>query len=262
MAETKVTKPAAKATESKPVVKATSKPAAKAAVKPAAPKASEVKETKKETVVKTQKTSTAKALTVKVTDVALPKTIFAIEINEQAVHDTIISDRASKRQGTHKVKHRGEVAGGGKKPWRQKGTGNARAGSTRGPIWVGGGVAFGPEVDRNYSLKINKKVRHLALKSALTDKANNKAIIVIEELKMEKPSTQTLLATLEGMKLNKDFKKYLIVTEDSNVFKSARNTKHIDSIKVSSLSVEQIVNADVVLLTKDHIKHLEGLGKK
>lgn len=116
MAETKVTKPAAKATESKPVVKATSKPAAKAAVKPAAPKASEVKETKKETVVKTQKTSTAKALTVKVTDVALPKTIFAIEINEQAVHDTIISDRASKRQGTHKVKHRGEVAGGGKKP--------------------------------------------------------------------------------------------------------------------------------------------------
>jgi len=208
-------------------------------------------------------TKTVKATETKTTSTSvktnLPKEVFAVKVNTQAIFDTIMSERASLRQGTHKTKDRSEVRGGGKKPWRQKGTGRARAGSTRGPIWVGGGRVFGPTPERNYNLKVNKKVRKNALFSALSLKASENSIKV-QELKLEKISTKALIAQVEKL-LGNDQKKALIVTSDEKVFKSASNVKTIDTTKLTSISVEQVVNADIVILSKDDVKALEGMVK-
>lgn len=177
----------------------------------------------------------------------LPKEIFDVTINEQAIFDTVISERASRRQGTHKVKDRAEVRGGGKKPWRQKGTGRARAGSIRSPIWVGGGRVFGPTPERNYKLKVNKKVRKLALNSALSLKAQSQAILVYDFI-LQKYSTKELLMQLKDLNLNKNWKKFLIINnEDEVVFKSAQNVKSLKVNKISSLLVEDVLNADVII---------------
>jgi len=189
----------------------------------------------------------------------LPKEVFSVKINTQAIFDTIMSERASVRQGTHKTKDRSEVRGGGRKPWRQKGTGRARAGSTRGPIWVGGGRVFGPTPERNYNLKVNKKVRKNALFSALSLKASEGSIKV-QELKLDKISTKELINQVTKL-LGKDQKKALIVTSDEKIFKSANNVKTIDTTKLASMSVEQIVNADIVIMSKEDIKTLEGMVK-
>ncbi len=189
----------------------------------------------------------------------LPKKVFSLKINTQAIFDTIMSERASVRQGTHKTKDRSEVRGGGRKPWRQKGTGRARAGTTRGPIWVGGGRVFGPTPERNYNLKVNKKVRKVALFSALSLKASENAIKV-NEIKLDKISTKELISKVSKL-LGKNQKKALIVTSDEKVFKSARNVKTLDTTKLSSISVEQIINADIVILSNEDIKTLEGMVK-
>jgi len=189
----------------------------------------------------------------------LPKKVFSLKINTQAIFDTIMSERASVRQGTHKTKDRSEVRGGGRKPWRQKGTGRARAGTTRGPIWVGGGRVFGPTPERNYNLKVNKKVRKVALFSALSLKASENAIKV-NEIKLDKISTKELISKVSKL-LGKNQKKALIVTSDEKVFKSARNVKTLDTTKLSSISVEQIINADIVILSNKDIKTLEGMVK-
>ncbi len=186
---------------------------------------------------------------------ALPKEVFGVKVNSQAIFDTIMSDRASRRQGTHKVKNRGEVSGSGIKPWAQKGTGRARAGSRRSPIWVGGGRAFGPKAERNYSLALNKKVRKLALASALTLKAKAKAVKV-QEVKMEAISTKEMVKFIETLKLTKGQRKVLIVTESETVFKSASNIPNVDTVKVNSISVEKVVNADVIVLSQAHIDRL------
>ncbi|NQZ29037.1 MAG: 50S ribosomal protein L4 [Mycoplasmatales bacterium] len=185
----------------------------------------------------------------------LPKEVFGVKVNSQAIFDTIMSDRASKRQGTHKVKNRGEVSGSGIKPWAQKGTGRARAGSRRSPIWVGGGRAFGPKTERNYSLALNKKVRKLALASALTLKAKAKAIKV-QEVKMETISTKEMVKFIKTLKLTKGQRKVLIVTECETVFKSASNIPNVDTVKINSISVEKVVNADVIVLSQAHIDRL------
>ena len=191
----------------------------------------------------------------------LPKEVFNCKVSTQAVFDTIMSERASRRQGTHKVKHRGEVRGGGKKPFAQKHTGRARAGSTRSPIWVGGGTVFGPNPERNYNLKINKKLRKLAFASALTLKAKDGAVITYE-FKLEKISTQKLLGTIESLNLAKDLnKKVLIVTDDAIVFKSGANATQIKVQKLSGLSVETIIAATVMIISKEDIKKLEGMVK-
>lgn len=190
----------------------------------------------------------------------LPKSVFGIKVNTQAIFDTIMAERASQRQGTHKVKHRGEVRGGGKKPFAQKHTGRARAGSTRSPIWVGGGTVFGPTTERNYNLKVNKKYRKLALASALTLKAQADAVIK-HDSKMDKISTKTLLETLKGLKLKDEFKKILIVSDNENVFKSGANVQTITVQKLSGLHIEQIVHADVVIISNEDIKKLEGMVK-
>lgn len=189
----------------------------------------------------------------------LPEKVFGIKnINTQAIFDTIMSERASKRQGTHKVKDRSEVSGTGAKPWRQKGTGRARAGSLRSPIFVGGGRAHGPTPERNYTLKVNKKIRKLALFSALTLKAKDNGIIT-DEIKLSKISTKELKTKLDS--LAKDARRILIVTQDEVVFKSAKNIPNVSTIKVNSLSVESVVGASKIIISEADIKVLEGMVK-
>lgn len=150
-----------------------------------------------ETTSKTTKSQ----LTPFTNSISLPKNVFAIEkVNTQAIFDTIIMERTSKRQGTHSVKTRGEVSGTGKKPWRQKGTGRARAGSLRSPHFVGGGRAFGPQVEKNYNIKVNKKVRKLAFFSALTLLAKDGNVLVNDDIKLSKPKTKDLIKQLKSIK--------------------------------------------------------------
>ncbi|UUD37086.1 50S ribosomal protein L4 [Mycoplasmopsis californica] len=213
--------------------------------KPAAPKTTKVKKETKPAV---------KALSKD-----LPASLFGSEkIYKQAIFDVVISDRASKRQGTHKVKNRGEVSGTGKKPWQQKGTGRARTGSLKTPVFVGGGRAFGPTPDRNYKLKVNKKVRKNALISALTLLAQGDKVLV-SEIKMDKISTKELVAQLTKHKANN--LKTLIVTNETNVFLSARNLPRTITTKVTSISVEDLLWADKLIISKQDIAYLEGLVK-
>ena len=139
----------------------------------------------------------------KVKDTELNESVFGIEPNNQAIFDMVLLQRASWRQGTHKVKNRTEVKGGGKKPWRQKGTGRARQGSIRAPQWRGGGVVFGPTPDRNYKLKMNRKVRRLALKSALSQKVIDSELTVLDNIAMEAPKTKAMIKVLENLEANR-----------------------------------------------------------
>ncbi|TNK82042.1 50S ribosomal protein L4 [Mycoplasmopsis pullorum] len=190
----------------------------------------------------------------------LPKELFGSEkIYEQAMFDTILSDRASRRQGTHQVKNRAQVSGTGKKPWRQKGTGKARAGSLRSPIFVGGGRAFGPQSEKNYSLKVNKKVRFAALKSALTLLANDK-LVVVDDLKLDKISTKAFVTKLAEKGIQ-NLKHVLVVTEDKIVYKSAANVPNVHTVKAHSLSVELLLLADVMVISQESLSILEGKFK-
>ena len=188
---------------------------------------------------------------------ALPKSIFASpKIYEQAIFDTIMADRAAQRQGTHDVKSRAEVSGGGKKPWRQKGTGRARSGSNRSPIWVGGGRAFGPTPERNYILKVNKKVRKAAFISALTLLSNKKSV-VIDDFKMSKISTKEAFKKLTSLKIE-NLKHILIVTTDEVVYKSVQNLPNVICVKPNSTSVENLLWADALVLSNEGLKNFEG----
>ncbi|MGL4183934.1 MAG: 50S ribosomal protein L4 [Metamycoplasmataceae bacterium] len=193
--------------------------------------------------------------------VQLPKELFGIEkINNQAIFDTILFERNSKRQGTHAVKTRATVSGTGKKPWKQKGTGRARAGTLRSPVFVGGGRAFGPQVERNYEIKVNKKVRKLAYLSALTMLANEKLILVTENFKMEKPKTKDLIQQLSTWKV--DNKRHiLLVSTDENVFKSAANLKNIYVVKPFSITVEDLLWTDALVMSEEILKIMEGVNK-
>ncbi len=245
----------------KPVApkKPTAKPAAKKpTAKPVGTKpTNKTNEAKKPTKPIVQKTVIAK--TVKFTS-SLPKEAFEAKVNKQAIFDTIMFERASKRQGTHKVKTKAEVAGSGIKPWKQKGTGRARAGYRQSPIWVGGARAFGPTPDRNYSLNLNKKVRKLALASALTLKAKEKSVFVTE-IKIPKISTKLMCDFIASIDMGKNQRKVLIVTEDEKVFKSASNLKDVETVKVNSISIEKIINADVIVLSKNHVDKLVEVTK-
>lgn len=190
----------------------------------------------------------------------LPASVFGLEkIYEQSIFDAILAERGAKRLATHKVKNRGEVSGTGKKPWAQKHTGNARAGSLRSPIFVGGGRAFGPTTARNYNLKINKKARKNALFSALTllAKANS---VLVREYKLENISTRSLLVELAKDELI-NLNNVLLVSNDEKVFMSARNLPNVHVVKVSSLTVEALVAADVLVLSVQDVKYLEGMAK-
>ena len=183
--------------------------------------------------------------------VDLPDEIFGVEPHADVLHEAVVMQLASRRLGTAKVKGRSEVAGGGKKPYRQKGTGRARQGSTRAAQWVGGGKIFGP-MPRSYSYRINKKVRRLALLSALSSRALEANLAVVDELAIEKPSTKAMVSVLENLKLGKT----LVVTseDDLNVELSTRNLPEAMALSVEGLNVYDILNHTNLLFTRSAVE--------
>jgi len=182
-------------------------------------------------------------------DVEINDAVFGIEPNEHVLHDAVLMQRASLRQGTHAVKNRSEVRGGGRKPWRQKGTGRARQGSIRSPQWVGGGVVFGP-TPRSYSYKLPRKVRRLALKSALSSKVKEDSLVVLEEIAIDAPKTKEVISMLSSLNVDA---KALIVTADKNevLAKSANNLQNVKVITVSEVNVLDLLTHDKLVLTKE-----------
>ena len=196
----------------------------------------------------------------KVKDINLNEEIFGITPNKNVLTDAIILSMASLRQGTHKTKNRSEVSGGGRKPWRQKGTGHARQGSIRAVQWVGGGN-YGTPVPRDYSKKQNRKERQLAIKSALSEKAANKELVVLENLEMKTPKTKDMKAVLEDLKVA-DKKVLLVVKEfDENLILASRNLKNLVLILADEINVLDIVGTDVMVVTEDALKFIEEVLK-
>lgn len=191
----------------------------------------------------------------KVEEITLSEDIFNKEVKEHVIYEVIKNQLANKRQGTQSAKTRAEVRGGGKKPWRQKGTGRARQGSTRSPQWIGGGVVFAPK-PRDYSYTIPKKVRRLALKGVLTSKVRAGKLIVLDELVMDAPKTKEFAQILANLKI--DRKALVVMAEKSeNVVKSANNIKGIKTALVNTINVYDIAVHDSFVITKDAVKKVE-----
>lgn len=188
-------------------------------------------------------------------DIELNDSIFGIEPNNHVLFEAIIMQRASLRQGNHKVKNRSEVAGGGRKPWKQKGTGRARQGSIRSPQWRGGGTVFGP-TPRSYAYKLPKKVRRLAIKSALSAKALEENILVLENLSFEAPKTKEFVAVLNNLSVDT---KALVVTNglDEKVALSARNIPGVTVVEAEGLNVLDVVSHNKLILTKSAVEKVE-----
>ena len=180
--------------------------------------------------------------------------VFAAPINEHLVHMAVVQQLANKRQGTQSAKTRSEVSGGGKKPWRQKGTGHARQGSTRAPQWTGGGVVFAPK-PRDYSFKMNKKEKNAAIKSVLTSKVNDSKFIVLDNLTLEGIKTKEVVAVLKNLHVEKA----LIVTaeKDENVLLSARNIPTVRTAMTNTINVYDLLKYDTVVVTKDAVAKIE-----
>ena len=190
-----------------------------------------------------------------VKDLELNEAVFGIEPNKQALFDMVLLQRASLRQGTHKVKNRTEVSGGGKKPWRQKGTGRARQGSIRAPQWRGGGVVFGP-TPRSYKFKLNRKVRRLALKSALSTKIIDNEFMALEAIKLDAPKTKEMVKVLAN--LDAPTKTLIVVDEiDENVARSANNIPGVKLLDARRVNVYDILNSDKLIMTEAAIKSVE-----
>ena len=178
--------------------------------------------------------------------------VFGVEVNEHLVHMAVVRQLANKRQGTQKAKTRSEVSGGGRKPWRQKGTGHARQGSTRAPQWTGGGVVFAP-VPRDYSFKMNKKERRIALKSALTTRVQENKLVVLDELKLDAIKTKDMQNVLNNLKVEKA----MVVTDNENVIVSARNIPNVITASVGTLNVFDIQKYNTVVLDKAAVAKVE-----
>lgn len=186
--------------------------------------------------------------------IELNDSIFGVEINEHLVHMAVLQQLANKRQGTQKAKTRSEVRGGGRKPWRQKGTGHARQGSTRSPQWTGGGVVFAP-TPRDYSFKLNKKEKRLALKSALTSRLQENKLIVVDELKFDEVKTKNFKQVMDNLKVEKGL--VILAENDANTVLSARNLASIDTTLTSQINVYDIMKAGTIVLTKDSAAKIE-----
>lgn len=188
-------------------------------------------------------------------DMELNEDFFGVEMNAGLLHQAVVLQQASMRLGTHSTKTRGLVRGGGRKPWRQKGTGRARSGSTRSPIWVGGGTVFGPH-PRKYGFKMPRKQRRLALKCALSDKVKNGDFLVLESLDFEAPKTKQVVKMLGDFKIEK---KALLITEDykENVELSARNIQGVKAITAEGINVLDILYHGKLMVTKDAVKRME-----
>ena len=180
--------------------------------------------------------------------------VFAAPINEHLVHMAVVLQLANKRQGTQSAKTRSEVSGGGKKPWRQKGTGHARQGSTRSPQWTGGGVVFAPK-PRDYSFKMNKKEKAAAIKSVLTSKVNDKKFIVVDEFKMDDFKTKKMVEVLNNLKVNKAL--VVLAEKDEKVLRSAKNIPTVATTLSNSLSVYEMLKYDSLVITKDAVAKIE-----
>lgn len=180
--------------------------------------------------------------------------VFGVEINKHLVHLAVVQQLANNRQGTQKAKTRSEVSGGGRKPWRQKGTGHARQGSTRSPQWTGGGVVFAP-TPRDYSFKLNRKEKRAALKSALTSRVQENKLIVIDELKMDSIKTKEFQKVMNNLKVSKAL--VVLSEKDDNVILSARNIQTVQTTLTSTLNVYDVMKGGTVILTKSAVKNIE-----
>ena len=180
--------------------------------------------------------------------------VFGVEINDHLVHMAVVQQLANKRQGTQSAKTRAEVRGGGRKPWRQKGTGHARQGSTRSPQWKGGGVVFAPK-PRDYSFKMNKKEKALAIKSALTSRVNEAKFFVLDDLSFDEIKTKKMKAMLDSLKVQKAL--VVLDKKDENVLLSARNLPKVRTVISNSINVYDILKYDTLVLTKDAVAQIE-----
>ena len=193
----------------------------------------------------------------KLQDITLDDSVFGIEPNQQVIFDAVVMQRASMRQGTHDVKNRREVRGGGRKPYRQKGTGNARQGSIRAPQYRGGGIVFGP-TPRSYATKLNRKVRRLALKSVLSEKVLANSMIVVDAMTMAAPKTKDMVAAIENIKATK--KTLFVVANDedyTNAYLSVRNIETMMLLTADKINVYDLVNANTVVFTEAAVKAVE-----
>ena len=196
----------------------------------------------------------------KLKDIKLSKELTNIQLNEKVLYDAIILQRASLRQGTHSTKNRSEVSGGGRKPWRQKGTGHARQGSIRSVQWVGGG-RYGTPVPRDYSKKQNRKEYRLALKTAFLNLYNNKQLVVVDSLAIATPKTKDMITALKSLELN-DKKVLIVVNElDENLILASRNLRNIGLIEPTELNVLDLVHTDYLLTTKETLASIEEVLK-
>ena len=186
--------------------------------------------------------------------IELNDAVFGVEVNEHLVHMAVVQQLANNRQGTQKAKTRSEVSGGGRKPWRQKGTGHARQGSTRSPQWTGGGVVFAP-VPRDYSFKMNKKEKRAALKSALTSKVQDAKLIVVDELKFDEIKTKNFATVMSNLNVNKGL--VVIAENDANVVKSARNIENVKAITVNTINIFDLLKYESLVIEVNAVKTLE-----
>ncbi len=187
-------------------------------------------------------------------EIELNDAVFGVEINEHLMHKAVVSQLANKRQGTQSAKTRSEVRGGGKKPWRQKGTGHARQGSTRAPQWTGGGVVFAPK-PRDYSIKLNKKEKRAALKSAMASRVAENKFIVVDELKFDEIKTKKFQTVLENLKVNKAL--VVMGEKNDNVILSARNIPGVHTALVNTINVYDILKYNTMIVTKEAVLAIE-----
>ncbi len=186
--------------------------------------------------------------------IELSDAVFGVDVNEHLVHMAVVAQLANKRQGTQKAKTRSEVSGGGRKPWRQKGTGHARQGSTRAPQWTGGGVVFAP-VPRDYTIRLNKKEKRVALKSALTSRLQENKLIVVDELKFDEIKTKNFVNVMNNLKADKAL--VVLNENDANVVMSARNIPTVKTALTNTINVYDILKYNTLILTKDAVATIE-----
>lgn len=188
-------------------------------------------------------------------EIDLNDSVFGIPVHQSVLHDAVVAYLANRRRGTHDTKTRAEVSGGGRKPWRQKGTGRARHGSIRSPIWRGGGIVFGPH-PRDYSIRLPKKVRRLAMRSALSSKVEGGSIVVLDDLKLDQPKTKDMVSILNNLKIN--HKALVVIADrDDNVIKSARNIPGIKPVPASWLNVYDLLAHNTLVITRDAVSRVE-----
>ncbi len=189
-------------------------------------------------------------------NIELPDTIFGLRVRKDILHTAVVNYLANQRQGTHSTKTKGEVRGGGRKPWKQKKTGRARHGSIRSPLWKGGGITFGPK-PRGYSYKLPKKFKRFALKTALSSKYNDNEMMIIDDIKINEPKTKGIVEILKN--LGVDGKNVLIVLpeSDQNVVLSARNIVGVDVVRVSDINTYDVLSHNIVMMTKDAVSVLK-----